>query len=377
MLAALHKQLHVHVFHEIVKGKYNPYIIKKNQYEVLNNLVVSANTFKVATLHISEKPETFIVNNDLTVLGYKSSSDFKIEIKTLPEERYDLIIKPLFSYEMTDKFDLPKFNGFKTNCYIEFLGDEYERMKIRAERILCIGIDECCIKEYASRHLQISKNLFRDAKLLLRNIQEKGDPEDVFITFLINVFLLKTILFYQECFITHHTGPMDSECQLYHEIIKELPLSKLCYLTAIGHLGQDSGIKKSLQENSDSTEAMPPESIDIHSKTISTKKSHIATQGIHAFERIKVNGQINVLVDVFFQLLTKKVIRDDVEMPFIESSEENLQNFLLSCFKDSYNKPFSWHTINTYLKPYRTEKHIKIGSKRRIDISDSFDETQT
>jgi hypothetical protein len=376
MLAALHKQLHVQVFQEIVKGKYNPCLINKKQYEVLNNLVVSANTIKVATLHVSEKPESFVANNDLTVLGYKSPTDLKIETKQLSDERYDLIIKPLFIYEMTDKFDIPKFNGFKTSCYVEFLGDEYERIKIRAEKLLCIGIDDSCIREYVSRHVQISKNLFRDAKLLLRNIQEKGNHEDVFITFLINVFLLKTILFYQECFINHHTGPKDTECQLYYELFKELPLSKLCYLTVIGNSEQDSNTRKSLRENSVCSEGLSSESNALQGKTISSKKSQQATQGIHAFERIKVNGQINVLVDVFFQLLTQKVIRDDVEMPFIETSEENLQNFLLSCFKDYNNKPYCWHTINTYLKTYRTDKHIKAGSKRKIDISGHFDETQ-
>lgn len=372
MLPALHKQLHIYIFHEMVKGRYNPCMINKNQHETLNSLVIKANTSKVASLLINEKPEQFAENNDLTVLGYKSTSDYEIEIRKQPDEKCDLYVKPLFIYELNDPIDIPKFNGFKTNCYLEFMGDEFERIKVRAEKLFCSGTRDIGIRDYATRHVQLTKNLFYETKLLLRNILRKNNSEDIFIVYALNLFLVKTILFYQDAFKTHLATRPDIEGQLNNEVYKELPLRKLFDLISEENSQNNSNTKKSFVVNTLCAEAIPSEIPVINEKTVSGKKTQQAAQGIQAFERIKVNGQINVLVDVFFQMLRKKAIKDDKEITFIETTPENLHDFILACFKDNNDKSFSWHTIHTYLKPYRSDKHIKDGSKRKIDISDQL-----
>ncbi|POY34694.1 hypothetical protein C3K47_18840 [Solitalea longa] len=79
--------------------------------------------------------------------------------------------------------------------------------------------------------------------------------------------------------------------------------------------------------------------------------------------KLRWNGQINILADIFHQFAT---IRVDGK-PLIDNSASSLAEFLAHNFVDKDGNPISFETLKTILRPSRFEKRPKDG---RIDISD-------
>ena len=369
MLPTLFKQLHINVFHEIVKGKFNPCLVQNTHNDALRNLVITANTIKATTLSETENPFEFIENNDFTIFGYRNTNDFDIDIVKLPSGKSDIFIKPLKIYDLHEVMDIPQYVSLKCTCYVEFMGDEFERIKIRAEKIYDTGTDEASIREYAGRHIQMTKKLFHDAKMELKSVQEKDNPENIYILFAANLFLVKIILFYQKMFQLFLNNTIDSEEKLFHEVIKILSLKKLCTIFPCRKTSFCNYIKKTYIEKAKQTEDQIDEMPVEYSESSCSKKTLPIDIKLPKYERIKVNGQINVFVDMFIQCL------EEIEVPegmFIETTRENLQNFLLANFNDKNDKPFNPYTINTILKPYRTDKHISSNSPKKIDVKKIF-----
>jgi len=366
MASKNYDQIHINIYSEIVNGKYNPCQSKFNKPEVLRNLVIEANTVKAASLPASENPSEYVENTDFLAFGYKKVKDYEVEIKPISNGKHEIIIKPTRIYDLLEVMDIPQFVSLKCNSFVEFMGDEFERVKVRADWVLENSNDEKVVASYAVKHVQKAKKIFYESKRLLREVQKTDNPEDIYIFFALNLFVVRTILFYQKMFRPYLTLPPDTEEHLFHEVIKELSLRKLCTLFPCGKSGYGDYIKKSFIERAGQTESVVNETPVEYSETVSEEKSQPVTVGTTKYERIKVNGQINVLVDVFIQML------EEIEVPegkFLETSRENLQDFLIASFKDKNDKAFSLYTIRTILKPYRTDKHIKKESPRRIDLS--------
>ncbi|MCO4293062.1 hypothetical protein NF867_09320 [Solitalea sp. MAHUQ-68] len=79
--------------------------------------------------------------------------------------------------------------------------------------------------------------------------------------------------------------------------------------------------------------------------------------------KLRWNGQINVLADIFFQFMTIRV--DGI--PLIDCSIPSLTEFIIQSFEDKDGKPLSAETLKTILRPNRYDKRPKDG---RIEISD-------
>jgi hypothetical protein len=280
--------------------------------------------------------------------------------------KQEIYIKPVRIYELKEMIDLPYFNSFKCVSYLELLGDEFERIKIRAEKILEKALDENLIRAYANRHIQIAKRLFHDAKRSLLDVQNKNNPEDIYIFFALNLFIVRTILLYQKMFKPYLKQESDSEVMLIHEVLKELSLRKLCSLFPSDKSGYCNYVKKSFIEKSTISESVVEESQSEQEKDLLQKKSSHTIQGKWPYTPAKWNGQINVLVDVLTQLTEETKVSGK---PILETTDENLLNFILTNFRDKYNREFSYYTIHTLLKKSRTDKRLHPQSPKRIDIS--------
>jgi len=362
--------IHVIVYNEIVNGKFNPCQPRNNKQDILKNLVFEANTQRVALLPASENPSDYIEATDFLYFGYKKAKDLDIDIKTATNGKHEIIIKPVKVYDLLEVIDIPQFVSFKCNSYVEFMGDEFERIKIRAEWMLDNCVDSKEIKAYALKNVQKAKKIFYDAKRALREVQKTENPEDVYIFFALNLFVVRTIMFYQKMFKPYLTLQPDTEEILFHEVIKELSLKKLCTLFPCGKSGYGEYIKKSFIEIAAQTEGAVQEDPASYEKTFADERSQPVTTGKAKYERIKVNGQINVLVDVFIQMMEKIELEKGM---FLETTRENLRDFMVANFKDKNGKPYSYYTLNTYLKPDRTDKHIADNSPRKIDLSKDID----
>lgn len=360
------EQIHINVYDEIACGKYNPCLAVNNKPEVLRDLVFDANTIKIVSVSAHENPYEFIENIDFLSYGYKNDNDYEFEIKHVCGGKQDVMLKPTRVYDLLEVIDIPQYISFKCSSYIDFMGDEFERIKIRAEKILENANDEKLIRMYACKHIQKAKKIFYEAKRQLREVQKSEYPEDVYIFFVLNLFVIRTILFYEKMFRPYLNITPDTEELLFHEVLKELSLRKLCALFPCGKTGYGEYIKRSFIGKATQPDADELQNIIVPEKTFVSEQSHTGTAGKNSHERIKVNGQINVFVDLFVQLLEEIEVQEGM---FLETTRENLQAFLVANFKDKNDKAFSMFTIQTLLKPYRTDKHIKKGSPRRIDLS--------
>lgn len=362
----LFERLHIKLYEEIITGRFNPTNSKYSNPEILRGLVEEANTMRLTVLSFDENPQVFIDSKDFTVLGYMSETDFDLDIRTQSNNLQEIYIKPVRVYELKEMIDIPYFNSFKCVSYLELLGDEFERIKIRAEKILEKTNDEKLIRAFANKHIQIAKKLFHDAKRTLLEIQNKNNPEDVYIFFALNLFIVRTILLYQKMFRPYLKQEPDSEVMLIHEVLKELSLRKLCSLFPSEKSGYCNYVKKSFIEKSTLSERRIEESQAESKKDFLQKKSLPTTQGNSMYSPAIWNGQINALVDMFTQLTEEIKVSGK---PILEIPDEDLLNFILTNFRDKYGAELSYYTIHTLLKKSRIDKRLHPQSPKRIDVS--------
>lgn len=77
-------------------------------------------------------------------------------------------------------------------------------------------------------------------------------------------------------------------------------------------------------------------------------------------QKIVIRGYINVLVDVFYQMLHEKKVNG---LPYLDVTTPELIQFIVSNFVDRDGQPLSESTIRTILTPNRPEKRPKNDNK--------------
>lgn len=347
-------KIFLNVYDEMVSGALRPELFGATRRILLDNLIFKANKVKIDSVEISSDLSSFS-EMDFRFLGFKSCSDYIIttnESKCLGKK--DVFVESVVKYKLKELIDLPRFSSLKCNCFIELLGDEFERIKIRSEWVLSNISHEKVIRSYANRHLQKSKKLYHDARLYLIETCEKKDQDNVYIVFSLNIFLIRTILFFQKFFRPFiFNSKTETEEMLVSELIHDVKLCKLGALfscngrrNCIYHQQQSKGIPEECNET-DSSESLSD------------------SQNSGKPDQIRFNGQINVLVDIFIQLFEELKIDGK---PVIETNYKQLEDFLVRNFVDKAGKPLSRQTIITILKPYRVDKRLNPQSRRRVNI---------
>jgi len=354
----------------MIRGKYAPDHPRFSNRVVLENLIIEAQTTQVAVLPSNLSHEEFLEQIDLLAFGYKTHDDYFLDIKKLAGGRTEISIRPLRIYELNESMDIFLLENAKVKYFYELMCDEFERIKIRVSWVLDNAKDRASIGDYALKHIQKSRQLFVESKRELREIQKSMDAENINILYALNVFIARTIDFYQTLFEPYISIQPDRFRMMNVEIHEQLSLKKVIEAFA----EEVAKVKRSYKKSSVNESYIPDDTIDQVSvnsgETYSSNHNNIAGSHFGGCNPIKLNGQVNVLVDVFTQLTDKQ---RTPEGPFIETSRENLEAFLVANFVDRNNKPLSSYTIHTLLKPYRTDKHIKHDNPKRIDISGNWE----
>lgn len=363
--------IHFKLYEEILCGKYRPYLVDLTNKESIDKFIADAHTTVIQITDNSDKSINSLLYADYCYLGYKSKSDYEIRLVEKANKRKEIHIVPLKTYKLMETMDLPQFNTVKCNGYLEFMSDEFERIKLRAEQLLEKAETDNIISSYATKHFHKSKKLFHDSKQYLMEITDKSNPDDVYIILTLNMFIVRTILFYQTFFRSYipSLSKVETGTQLMSEVVNSITLKKICNLFRNGNICNNDYTKKSRTEKYDVSEGTCSESQLNQTETKSSKKSQYYQQGLEGNSKIKINGQINVFVDVFLQML------EEVEVdgkPFIETSYETLETIILNNFIDKNGKDLSRATIHTFLKPYRTDKRLKPGSPKRISVLKAY-----
>jgi hypothetical protein len=273
------------------------------------------------------------------------------------------------------------------------MGDEFERIKIRADKFHAEAENKEKLQLYASRHIIKSRALFNDTKILLKENREKGNAEYCYIFYALGLFLIKTMKLYQEMFSLIIESSKDNEASLTFELHKAMPIKQLFKLlntkelcnhgrqknahpTIIGknsHCSSEINIKYGIPDEHmvahpsgkclNSNDNTQPFTGECERKL--TKNAHPCGQSMKTYSKMKWNGQLNVLADIFRQLSETEV---EPDMPILETTIENLRNFILNNFSDRNGNDLSFHTIRTLLNNNTSNRLVHPESPKRIKI---------
>lgn len=359
-------RIHIKVYEEILSGKLSPTLPRFNMTTDPVKLVKEANTLKLAIVSSKIGISEVLEDSDYTSLGYKTPIDYDFHVRNIDGGRSEISIFPTTVYELMEIIDIPQFISSKSNAFGILITDQFERIKIRAEKMLEMDINSETAMLYAARNIQKAKKLFHDAKILLKHLQAKQDGEDFYIIFVLSIFLVRTILFYQKMFRPFIQGKPDTETQLKAELYDCISLRHLSRMYKLTDSDYCEFLKKSHAEKSGVCEQEASEYRANDEETFLQKKSHVVESDTPHYPKIQWNGQINVLVDVLLQMKEEHKVSGK---PLLGASYETLKNFLVANFCDKHGNDLSPHTIRTILQPQRTDKRLHPESAKRIDIS--------
>jgi len=97
------------------------------------------------------------------------------------------------------------------------------------------------------------------------------------------------------------------------------------------------------------------EKLEVFRSKIVSKNSAGNTQ-VQFGQRLQLNGQLNILADVFFQMMNKK---GETGKPLITASIEDVSRWICANFLDKDGNELSITTIRTMLSPSKPEKRPK------------------
>lgn len=362
----MYSQIHIKNYEKIISGKYMPCGRSFNDPKHLCSILKEANTHLLASIPEDQDPKEIIQNTDHQILGFKHPDHFKIECYPGKiSDKKDIYIKPTKFYDLNDFIDIPQYVSVKANCFIEFITDEYARIIIRANRMLEIIRENEQLNHYACKNIQKVKQLLDNARHLLRSYQEKKDVECIYIAFVLCIYLIKTLVFYQKTFQLFTKIITEDEDQLRNDLNSWLLKGNTDFIMGLNFAGcfqtRSSktivayGLKKNRFKRASSDHE-----VFFDNEQSGEDKEQAPMKG-------RWRGQINVLVDVFTQLSEEYEIDGK---PILDAPPQVLQDIILRSFTDKDGHDLSPHTINTLLKPYRTDKRLHPDSPKRIDLSD-------
>jgi hypothetical protein len=96
------------------------------------------------------------------------------------------------------------------------------------------------------------------------------------------------------------------------------------------------------------------------------KEKELEQEKKQTIKKLKFNGNLNQLVDIFYQL-SRELFVDGKS--FIDASNGDIVNMIVNNFIDKDNNEISPQTVETILKPSRGDKRPK--THKRIDL-DNF-----
>lgn len=100
-------RIQIKLYEEIINGRFNPVHTRFTNPDVLKNMVVEANTNKVATLNSEEELQNLLDLNDFTIYGYRTVTDYDLDIRPLNNGKLEIFIKPVKVYELNEMIDIP------------------------------------------------------------------------------------------------------------------------------------------------------------------------------------------------------------------------------------------------------------------------------
>jgi hypothetical protein len=374
----IHHQTDLHVYEEIVSGKLNPGRLEYSELSVLQNLVVKANTRVISTCRMEEDPRRLIHATDITELGYRSHEDAEIEVRSNPDKKlYELIVKPKRSYNLEDHFNIPEPPDRKSAYFLALISDEFERIKIRANKVLNSTVKKKHLSLFAHKNIQRARKIQYDVHFMLSKIHKPWSPvtdnPDVYVIIVLEMFLSRIIAYYDQLFRPFMIAiPKDEQP---NSVIPVTPIylkypylySEITEKTKAYNLHLDGSIfDHQFSRQVNKLKDLSESKLEYHAGINPHKKPSLNNGTNHEGTRLKWNGQLNVLVDIMLQLASAHKVNG---RPVLEATPDELSLFIRENFLDKEGREISHFTLDTYLKPNRDDKKLHPESPKRIDLS--------
>ncbi|MFH0895694.1 MAG: hypothetical protein V2A54_14755 [Bacteroidota bacterium] len=367
------KSVDFSVFAQFARGFLNPLSKPVQSFRSSLQLIRSMNTKIVFSSSSKEETIKAMSSIDFTSLGYFNSSDYELNYEfTSASNIHSAIIKPVKVYPLIEDIKLPLAPDKKSKMYLDFLSDEFERVKIRAEKMLASATTERQIQLYASRNLQIARKLFHDASILFHSLHFRSDKEpeksDVFIIYTLNLFVIRSIVFFSKFFKPYLSELPADEEKLRSELHNELPaVFKYPWL-----FNQRPALYQTL--NSYMSGALVNDVIAQYSQSqpqqSASTNSEVSgeDQALQLFKGLfKLNCNTNIFLDVLFQFIHR---RDEMSRPWLECEYADLIKLLSTRFTDKDGNLLNPASIRTIMKPANFKKRPHSDGPNKINISD-------
>ena len=342
------------VYKQVVRGAYNPVTVMKPVFKSALSLVRSANTCVVCSAADKNEVERFISSADLTSYGYHSTDD--IELSYVFNDKlnvYNAVLMPRIVYPLSEDIALPDPPSEKARIFLNFIADQFERVKIRAEHMMDSASPVVDIRPYACRNLQLLRKLFHESRIAFymhsSSTSNTIKQDDLYIFYILNLFIIRCLVFHTKFFAPFLNEAPPSETDLRNALKNELPrVLKFPWLFL-----QHPPIYEVLAEYNRSFQVNeinpayksqnPAEKPEIPEELITEALDFLQLKGC-----IKLNCNINVFLNEIFKMRTEKKFDG---LPMITAEKKNLMKLFSFCTIDEDDLPLSQGTINSVLKP--------------------------
>lgn len=359
------------VFSQIIKGSF-PIIPNKSKslWSPLQ-LVKSVNSRVVKTSTSKEQIDNELLTHDFTYYGYHTTLDYELKISYESAKGFhQLLLIPVKVYDLQENMLLPEPKDKRSKVFLDFFSDEFERIKIRAEKVLANTTSERALRLYATRNLQIARKLFHDSSILFQSLSLRAsspvDQSDLYIIYTLNLFIIRTMVFFSK-FFKHF---IDEAPLIEENLRKELHNETPSYLKYPWLFEQKPNLYSSL--NSFFSGSIVKDVISPYTQNsacgltgidISGDKSNIGLQ--HLKGRFRLNCNVNSFVDLFYQMIHEKKTGDD---PYLDCEIQELIDVLSFLFIDKDGNQLNPESIRTILKPANFKKRPHPDDPRKLKI---------
>src|SRR3989339_1473596 len=359
------------IFKQVVRGAFNPVFATKIALKSALNLVRTANTHVVCSAQTKEEILNSVTKLDLTHFGYHTANDIEISYTFNTEQKlHQAIIKPRIIYPLSEDISLPEPLDYKTKSYLNFFADEFERIKIRAEKILASTSTQKETAFIASRNLQLLRKLNHDSQVHFNYICSRSDLQatssDLFIIYVLNLFIIRSIVFYSKFFKPFLNEKTTSEDVLRLTFKKKIPWILKHHWLFIEHpllyeiITENNVCSPSCEINPEYQKLNSLNTLKIPEPLLKE------VLGIIQFKNsIKLNGNTNILADAFYQMLNKNI---ENGLPYMDSNSAAISKLLSFFVIDKNNEPLNPNSVCTMLKPSNFKKRPHKDDEKKVNL---------
>ena len=342
------------VYTETVMGAYNPVSSSATNYKSPTQLVRLVNSRVVCSASTKEEVSKTVENIDLTVFGYYNIKDIDIKFTVSTTSKlHQVVIQPKIIYPLLEFMELPAPPDEKCRLYFDFFSDEYERMKIRSVNVIKYVPSEKKVRAFAYRNIQLARKLFHDSRFLFHSMRSNPagriSDSDLYIIYILNLFIIRGIVYYSKFFQPYLKAEPESEQALRDAFHQEMPRS-LKYPLLYQQVPAPYSTLNSFAENTIVRDVISP-----YTNKLNDEIAKISEQDMWDLVNLyKIKGfmqiteHTNVLAGKVYKLANEPL---ESGLPLVICDGPKVSKMIAYFSTDKQGVPVSEKTFNSYLKP--------------------------